>query len=117
MGETVIVRVAQGSLRGKKVKTEAGATYYSFHAIPYAKPPVGPLRFKVSLIFLDIKATYRWISVLLCNCEWAGKRSRYRGRTVRGSNAGGGRDFPHLSRPALGPTQPPVQWVPGLSRG
>jgi len=46
MGETVIVRVAQGSLRGQKVKTEAGATYYSFHAIPYAKPPVGTLRFK-----------------------------------------------------------------------
>ena len=27
------------------------------------------------------------------------------------------RDFPHLSRPALGATQPSVQWVPGLSRG
>jgi hypothetical protein len=27
------------------------------------------------------------------------------------------RDFPHLSRPALGSTQPPGQWVPGLSRG
>ena len=27
------------------------------------------------------------------------------------------RDFPHLYKPALGPTQPPAQWVPRLSRG
>jgi hypothetical protein len=34
-----------------------------------------------------------------------------------GSNPGGGQDFLRLSRPALGPTQPPVQLVLGLSWG
>jgi carboxylesterase type B len=41
------VFVAQGALKGRTVTTTAGITYYSFQGIPYAKPPVGPLRFQV----------------------------------------------------------------------
>ena len=33
-----------------------------------------------------------------------------------GSNPGGNEIF-RPSRPALGPTQPPIQWVPGLPQG
>jgi len=51
----------------------------------------------------------------------AGERSRYSdcamGWTVRRSNPGGGWDFPHPSRPALGPTQPPIKQAPGLFPG
>ena len=41
----------------------------------------------------------------------------YYGLDGPGSNPDGGRDFPHLSRLALGPTQPPVQRIQGFSRG
>lgn len=47
--EHVEVTCPQGRLRGLVKKSE-GCTetpYFSFQGIPYAKPPVGPLRFKV----------------------------------------------------------------------
>jgi hypothetical protein len=34
-----------------------------------------------------------------------------------GTEAQWGSDFSHMSRLALGPTQPPAQWIPGLLQG
>nr|CAD7203290.1 unnamed protein product [Timema douglasi] len=45
--ETMKVRISEGELQGKKVSSKARGVFYSFQGIPYAKPPVGPLRFKL----------------------------------------------------------------------
>jgi len=42
--------------------------------------------------------------------------TRY-GMDGQGIESRWGRDSPHPSRPALGPTQPLIQWVPGVSQG
>ena len=54
-------------------------------------------------------------------CLWAGIAQSAKRlatcSTVRGSNPGGWREFPHPSRPAPGPTQPPVQGYRVFPRG
>lgn len=46
---TVVVQ--QGVLSGKIGENIHGDKFYSFQGIPYAKPPLGKLRFKVIFYF------------------------------------------------------------------
>ena len=62
------------------------------------------------------------LEILLVYLRYVGRNSSVGIATGYGLDGPGiesrwGRDFRHLSRPALGPTKPPVQWVPGLSWG
>ncbi|GFG30806.1 hypothetical protein Cfor_10869 [Coptotermes formosanus] len=41
-----VVTVLQGKMRGTKMTSRNGRNFYAFLGIPYATPPVGPLRFK-----------------------------------------------------------------------
>lgn len=47
-----LVQIEQGELRGVVCKNNEGK-YIAFKGIPYAKPPVGKLRFKVSVYVLE----------------------------------------------------------------
>uniref|UniRef100_UPI0037E13150 alpha-esterase 48 isoform 5bl n=1 Tax=Bombyx mori TaxID=7091 RepID=UPI0037E13150 len=46
MSESPLVTVEQGQLQGRIVNSPSGKAFYSFQGIPYAKPPLGSLRFK-----------------------------------------------------------------------
>lgn len=54
--DTVVIETNYGPVRGIKRISAVGDEFFSFRGIPYAKPPVGGLRFKVSS-FLHILET------------------------------------------------------------
>lgn len=44
--EHVTEHVEHGALRGRRIQQKGSGSYVSFKGVPYAKPPIGPLRFK-----------------------------------------------------------------------
>lgn len=49
-----LLEISQGVLRGLTLQNRDGGTFYGFRSIPYAKPPINELRFKVSTIITYI---------------------------------------------------------------
>lgn len=41
------INVNEGQLKGKQFLSRSGRNFFAYQGIPYAKPPVGQLRFKV----------------------------------------------------------------------
>jgi len=44
------LEITKGVIKGQILKSRNGRSYYSYTGIPYAKPPIGELRFKVYII-------------------------------------------------------------------
>lgn len=48
------VKISKGTVKGRILKSRDGRPYYSFTGIPYAKPPIGELRFEVFVFNIKI---------------------------------------------------------------
>lgn len=63
-GEVATVETKSGSVKGHKIASSFDYSYFNFHGIPYAKPPIGDLRFKVryTICLLAVSETKNTIS-------------------------------------------------------
>lgn len=43
-----VVEITKGKIKGQILKSRNGRDFFSFTGIPYAKPPLNDLRFKVN---------------------------------------------------------------------
>ena len=64
------------------------------------------IRRRICLVLISVMCRHRSVSIAIRH-----------GMDGTGIEFRWGRDYSHPSRPALGPTEPPTQWVTGLSRG
>jgi len=53
------LKITKGVIKGQILKSRNGRSYYSYTGIPYAKPPLGELRFKVYNLFVLIILYYK----------------------------------------------------------
>lgn len=61
MSSNPIVSTTNGPVQGIQKKSSLGYDYYSFQKIPYAKPPVGELRFS------DPQPPTKWTEPIDCS--------------------------------------------------
>ena len=104
--------------RRKEIRIE----YYAYESVSLLQSPSKQIASFLCLTLLSCLARLAVTYFSILSHKRSGPRSVVDIATAYGLDDPGiesrwGRDFPHLSRPALRPTQPPVQRVLGLSPG
>ena len=49
--ESLVTIPNLGQIRGLQMTSASGTIFYAYRGIPYAKPPIGELRFRVKILY------------------------------------------------------------------